>query len=72
MCYVQNVRYDINVYVPINSSVADSTVKDVLVFAKPDTGSTYSEWNLIAEGNLNEEGEIEFYSQQKLFDELDY
>jgi hypothetical protein len=72
MCYVQNVEYDINVYVPINSSIADSTVKDVLVYAKPDTGSTYSEWNLIAEGNLNEEGEIEFYSQQKLIDEIDY
>ena len=70
MCYVKNVNYDINVYVPVNSTVANSKDRNVLVFAKPDTGATYSEWSLISEGKLNEDNTLVFYSQQNIIDSL--
>ncbi|PNX46178.1 MAG: hypothetical protein BV456_12590 [Thermoplasmata archaeon M8B2D] len=70
ICYVENVDAEYRVYVP---EIYDENIKNgtyVRVYAKPDTGATYSQWSLIAEGILNDSGIISFYSIDEKIDWL--
>lgn len=73
MCYIENIKesdIEIRVYVPEDYDPENKDNTTVLVYAKPDTGGTYSQWSLIAEGTLDEEGKIHFYSQEELIDNI--
>ncbi len=69
-CYVENVDAEFRVYVPDNYDVNEKNGTYVKIYAKPDAGTSYSQWSLIAEGTLDETGEIIFYSIDETIDEL--
>ena len=48
----------------------DMKQRNIRVFAKPDVYPTVSTWTLSYEGNLDYQGNINFYSQAHLIDEL--
>lgn len=55
LVFVHTTNYDVRVYIDRNNSNKDyNDYRNVRVYAKPDLGPThYSEWSLIAEGNLD-------------------
>jgi hypothetical protein len=66
-CFVENVDAEFRVYIPSGYDINDIPVK---IYAKPHTGTTYSQWSLIAEGLLDETGDIHFYSVDEKINEL--
>ena len=69
-CYVENVDCDIRVYVPNNHSETNLNGTIVKVFAKPLVEPTFSQYSLIAEATLDENGNIQQYNQQAIIDNL--
>ena len=69
-CYVENVDAEFRIYVPDSYDVNEKNGTYVKIYAKPDTGTSHSQWSLIAEGTLDETGEIIFYSIDETIDEL--
>lgn len=69
-CYVENVDAEFRVYVPesYNDLLKQGTY--VRIYAKPHTGTTYSQWSLIADGTLDAAGNILFYSIDEKINEL--
>ncbi len=61
-CYVENVDAEFRVYVPSQYDTNNIYGRSVKIYAKPHTGTTYSQWSLIAEGTLDVNGNILFYS----------
>jgi hypothetical protein len=70
MSFVENVDCDYRVYVENQTINETSNMSIVRVYAKPDTGTSYSEWSLIAMGTVDEGQTISFYSQQELVDKM--
>jgi hypothetical protein len=70
VCYVENVDAEYRVYVPENFDENNKNGTYVRIYAKPDTGATYSQWSLIAEGTLDDSGMISFYSIDEKIDWL--
>ncbi len=69
-CYVENIDAEFRIYVPDSYDVNEKNGTYVKIYAKPDAGTSYSQWSLIAEGTLDETGEIIFYSIDETIDEL--
>ncbi len=69
-CYVENVDAEFRVYVPESYDTKGKNGTYVKIYAKPHTGTTYSQWSLIAEGTLDETGGISFYSLDEKINEL--
>lgn len=69
-CYVENVECDIRLYVPENFSRNDMNGTKVKVFAKPNVEPTFTQYSLIAEATLDENGEIIQYNQQAIINDL--
>ncbi len=69
-CHVENVDVDFRVYIPENIFSRINNGNYVKIYAKPQTGTTYSQWSLIAEGTLDFKGEINFYSLDEKINEL--
>jgi hypothetical protein len=67
MCFVENCDFEIRTYVKSDDILDTKTIR---IYAKPDVHPTYSLWSLIAEGKLNSDGIIEFYSIDDIIDEL--
>lgn len=69
-CYVENVDCNIRMYVPVNFSEEDMNGTTVKVFARPLVEPTFSQFSLIDEVTLDENGEIQYYDQQEIINEL--
>ena len=69
-CYVENVDAEFRVYIPSGYNINHVNGIPVKIYAKPHTGTTYSQWSLIAEGLLDETGDIHFYSVDEKINEL--
>ena len=70
LSYVENMDCDYRVYVKnetINESSSDSVVR---IYAKPDSGTSYSEWSLISIGMVDEDQDISLYYQQERIDTM--
>ena len=70
-CFVENVDFDLRVYVEsANASSADNAQRNVRLYAKPDTGATYSIWTLISEGYEDSDDALHFYSINDIIDDI--
>ena len=69
-CYVENVDAEFRVYIPSGYDINHKNGIPVKIYAKPHTGTTYSQWSLIAEGTLDATGHILFYSLDEKINEL--
>ena len=67
MCFVENSDFEIRLYVELDDTVDNKTIR---IYAKPEVYPTYSLWSLIAEGKLNSDGTIYFYSINDIIDDL--
>lgn len=69
---LENVGADVRCYVKEHQDESNENLSNVKVFAKPLTGSTYSEYILVAEGKIDHTDReiIQFYSQEQIIDEL--
>lgn len=71
MYCVKNVNnVDLRAYVSENINVDSESKHIAKIYAKPDTGATYSQWSLIAEGKVDQNGTVSFYSQKALIGEI--
>ena len=57
---MKNTDADLQVFVKTQLDSEDG--KNIRIYAKPNVGTTYSEYILVAEGKLEEENNIVFYS----------
>ena len=69
-CYVENVDAEFRVYIPSGYNINHKNDIPVKIYAKPHTGTTYSQWSLIAEGTLDVTGDILFYSLDEQINDL--
>jgi hypothetical protein len=69
-CYVKNVDCDIRFYVPSNMSEKNMNGTIVKVFAKPLVEPTFTQYSLIYEVTLDENGDVVYYDQQSIIDDL--
>jgi hypothetical protein len=69
-CYVENVDAAFRVYIPSGYNINHKSGIPVKIYAKPHTGTTYSQWSEIAEGTLDKTGNIHFYSLDEKINEL--
>jgi hypothetical protein len=70
MSYQENVNCDYRVYIENQTMNETSNMTIIRIYAKPDTGGTYSQWSLISMGLMDEGQVFSFYSQQELIDEM--
>jgi len=69
--YIENIdKVEVRAYIPANFDEKMGINETVKIFAKPDCDHSYSQWSLIAEGMLNKDNELTFYSQQEIIDQL--
>jgi hypothetical protein len=67
---VENTDCDYRIYV-CNETINESSTSSVVrIYAKPDVGTTYSEWSLISMGVVDEDQEVSIYSQEERIDEM--
>jgi len=72
-CFVENVDFDLRVYAEKSDDPSnDSGLQHVKirVYAKPETGETYSVWSLISEGYEDSDGALLFYSITDIIDDI--
>jgi len=70
LSFVENVDCDYRVYVKNETLNESSDSSIVRIYAKPDAGTSYSQWSLISMGIVDEEGMISIYSQQEQIDKM--
>jgi len=63
----KNAKSDIMIYKA--EEVSDSG-RNIRIYAKPNVHPAYALWSLIAEGNLDTDEKIQFYSEEKIIADI--
>ena len=58
------------ILVKVNKDSSYPSDRDIRIYIKPKVEPVYSTWSLCYEGKLNQNNEIEIYSQQSIIDEV--
>jgi hypothetical protein len=65
---VKNADVNISIYTKAKKDIENEY--DVRIYSMPKVYPVYSIWSLVAEGNIDSEGNIQIYSQQDIIDEI--
>jgi len=66
LAFVRNADVDFQIYL----ETGEEEEKNILVYGLPKVYPTQTIWSLVSEGKLNEKGELSFYSQEKIINEV--
>lgn len=69
LTFVRNANVEFRIYTEISENDEDGE-KNILIYALPKVYPTQTIWSLVSEGTFKENGELSFYSQEKIINEI--